>query len=293
MKIDLFENGITAWKEAINSLERIINGDVNFSHYRMFIINLQNALELFFKKMLYDKNEFMIFSFDKFKDQVLNRYRKARKEGKNIFEYVQTKQANSNAKLPDTVKFYESYQRLAYLYNMECFTDEVIANLEILNNLRNNIVHFEVKIEDEILTSLSKLLISCDGIFQDNIDEYGWGEVYISERLKNELEQRDLNTNKLIIENSINRKILETIDKNTSDYIDVDIEDYDVLAEIYLLNNSSEKLSKDDVASRCEMLVRHGFIEQYHHSYSYGNDDVDSIAVIQLSEKGRLYAEEL
>lgn len=286
MKIDVFENGITAWKEAIAALEKIINGDLSYSNYRLFVLSFQNAIELFFKKMLLDKNEFMIFSFDKFKDQVLDRYKNACKDGKSIFEYALLK---NKGKLPDTVKFNESYKRLAYLYNMKCFTDEVIANLEVLGDLRNNIMHFEVQIEDEVLASLSKLLLSCDEMFQDNITDYGWGDNYISDSLRKELEQKDLNMNKLIANNPINRRIMDTIIDNTGSFVEIDIEDYVLLADIYLMNNSQEKLSRDDISKRFEMLVRHGFIEQESYSFSYGEDHMDSISVVQVSDKGKLY----
>ncbi|GCD13003.1 hypothetical protein [Clostridium tagluense] len=282
MRIDVFENGITAWKEAIATLEKIVDGDVSFINYRMFIVNFQGALELMFKKMLFDKNEFMIFSFDKFKDNVLNRYRNAVKDNKSIFEYAISK---GNGKIPDTVKFYESYQRLAYLYNMKCFTDEVIANLDKLGDLRNSIMHFEVNVDEEILTSLSKLLLICDEIFQDSIDGYGWGSDYISGTLRNKLKQKDLNMDKLIIESKFNKKIIDTIKSNFNSYIDIDINDYNLLSDIYLSINNAEKHSKEDIARRFEILVRHGFIEQNSCSYSYGNDDIDSILVIQVSDK--------
>jgi len=281
LKIDIFENGITAWKESILVLEKILNGEVDFSNYRRFIINLQSGLELLFKKMLFDKNEFMIFSFDKFQDKVLKEYKNSTKEGKSIFEYV----ASKNKQLPHTVNFKESYQRLVYLYNMDCFNEEIIANLLKLENLRNNLVHFEVDIDEEVVSSLAKLLLDCDEIFQENIDEYGWGNNYILENTRCMINKKDLNINKLISENVINQQILNEFKNEAGSFVEIDINDYELIAEIIQHQSSNIKLSKDELIRRIEMLVRHGYIEENYYNFSYGNDDMDSITVIEITDK--------
>lgn len=284
MKIDIFENGITAWKESISALEKILNGEVDFSNYRRFIINLQSALELLFKKMLFDKDEFMIFSFDKFQDKVVKEYKNSVKEGKSIFEYVAVK----NKQLPHTVSFKESYQRLAYLYNIEGFNEETIANLLKLEDLRNNLVHFEVEIGEEALSSLAKLLLDCDEIFEKNIEEYSWGDVYISKEVHHMIVKKDLNSNKLIIENKLNKEILNIILSASGSFVEIDINDYDLISEIIHHESDNIMLRKDELVIRVEMLIRHGFIEQNYYNFSYGNDDMDSITVIEVTDKFKI-----
>jgi hypothetical protein len=61
--IKLVENAGIAFEEASISLKKILNGEVNFKNFRSYVLNLHSSLELFFKKKLYDENEFMIFNF--------------------------------------------------------------------------------------------------------------------------------------------------------------------------------------------------------------------------------------
>lgn len=53
-QINLEENAGTAFLQAKEALDRILEGEGNYQNYRMYVLNLHSALELFFKKKLYD-----------------------------------------------------------------------------------------------------------------------------------------------------------------------------------------------------------------------------------------------
>ena len=108
-KINLEENAGTAFIQAEEALNKILVGEGNYQNYRMYVLNLHSALELFFKKKLYDHNDFMIFSFADY-NKLMDKYEKAYNLGKTIWEHVE----DAKASLPHTVTFIDAIKRFVF-----------------------------------------------------------------------------------------------------------------------------------------------------------------------------------
>lgn len=176
-KINLLENASTAFLAASAALEKIIDGEVTYQNYRSYVLNLHSSLELFFKKKLYDYNEFMLFSFKNY-DKLMRKYKNAYKANQSIFEYIEDKEV----KLPNTVTFQDAYERLAYLYKEDEFNQIYINNLGVLNEIRNNIIHFEINLDDDKFLLLNNLFLKCTGYYKE-YNEHVYDLHYDEERI--------------------------------------------------------------------------------------------------------------
>lgn len=58
-KINLEKNAGAAYLESLDALKKILDGEGNYKNYRAYVLNLHSALELFFKKKLFDHNVLM------------------------------------------------------------------------------------------------------------------------------------------------------------------------------------------------------------------------------------------
>jgi hypothetical protein len=252
-RISLAENATAAYKSALDALEKILDGEGSYVNYRSYVLNLHSALELFFKKMLLKKNEFMLFSFEGNNySKVLEKYEKAKKVNKSLFQYItETK----DAKMPNTVTFVDAYSRLAYFYNEDIFDPKFIDNLLRLNEIRNNITHFEIEIPDEEFVILNECFLKCAKIYSDQVE---WGYA-LDKQLENKILEKDISVRKLIIRDEYNRKILDCID--SGEVQGMKATDYIWIASFLTEALGFPRSDQEKIIKRLQIFYDVGFIE--------------------------------
>ncbi|MEK4509478.1 hypothetical protein [Paenibacillus sp. FSL K6-2524] len=149
IKMNLLENGVDSLKSAYMIMEEIPNLQSGIDHkLKDAVFSLNHGIEILLKLILKDKNEYLIFSD---LDKYMLAKRKMIVEGEtNVFEV--------NSKLK-TVSLIESISRIKYLCNLT-IEPKLEASIEYLNKIRNEFMHYEIKLEDEeMLKLLDKLRV--------------------------------------------------------------------------------------------------------------------------------------
>lgn len=250
-QINLEENAGTAFLQAKEALDRILEGEGNYQNYRMYVLNLHSALELFFKKKLYDHDDFMIFSFADY-NKLMDKYEKAFNSGKTIWKYVE----DVNGNLPHTVTFIEAIKRLAYFYHEKEFTIDYIAKLKRLNDIRNNITHFALDLEDDELVLLNELFLQCVDYFMDYVE---WGyDLELDETIIN---RKNLTIKETIVADDYNRKLLSILNEEMP--ITDDLFEFSFIASGLIADGYFEEKEKDRLIKRLQIFENAGFFE-YH-----------------------------
>ncbi len=217
--------------------------------------------------MLFDHNDFMLFSFSQY-DKMMEKFQKARRANLTIFEYVEA----NNANLPNTVTFKDAIHRLAYLYRDDEFDTDYVFMLETLNQIRNNIVHFELNMEDDVLVLLNELFIKASDYYLDST-------LYATELPIdiNIIKNKNLTIQRTIVADPFNKKLLEML--NDSAGWD-DMIDFDDIANSYVECEAFSASDKEKIIKRLAIFENAGFIE--HESYSF--DDHTDAGWFYLSE---------
>ncbi len=248
--IKLEENAGAAYLEALDALKRILDGEGSYKNYRAYVLNLHSSLELFFKKKLYDHNEFMLFSFVDYKN-LIGKYKKAFDANKTLFEYVDM----AKTPLPHTVTFIDAVERLSYLYKESEFTANYIAKLKSLNTLRNNIMHFELNIEDDQLVLLNELFGTCTDYYSEYLE---WG--YTIPIDLDILEDKNLNIRTTIIRDKFNFQLLKNLDDNHNSLVD-DFLDFNFLADALITGDNYPPKDRDKLVARLQIFENADFFE--------------------------------
>ncbi|MEK8208462.1 hypothetical protein NST41_22905 [Paenibacillus sp. FSL L8-0696] len=165
MKYGLLENGVDSLKSAYNSIDKISLLIEGVEHnIKDAILSLNHAIEILFKLILKQKNEYLIFSD-------IGKYMNAKKQmliqGKsNVFE------VSSELK---TVTLNESVKRLELLCDIQ-IPEIFIAGIDKFNVTRNKLMHYELELsEAEVnettrdLKGLYEQAVNFFGIYIDNI----------------------------------------------------------------------------------------------------------------------------
>ena len=61
----LLDNAYSSWSTAIHCCDAILNGMATLKNRKDFVSNLQNAVELFIKQIMLDKNDFRVVTVKK------------------------------------------------------------------------------------------------------------------------------------------------------------------------------------------------------------------------------------
>ncbi len=248
-KINLVENAGTAFVQAKEALNRILAGEADYQNYRMYVLNLHSALELFFKKKLYDHSDFMIFSFTEY-NKMMDKYEKAYRAEKSIWEYVEDVKAN----LPHTVTFIDAIKRLAYLYHEKEFSIDYIGKLIKLNDIRNNITHFSLDLEDDEFVLLNELFLQCADYYM----------MYVEWEMNFEIEEtfikkKNLTIKEAIVADEYNRMLLKILDSDMP--ITDDCIEYSFLASGLIADGKFEERDKEKIVKRLEIFDNAGFYQ--------------------------------
>ncbi|MFT0803256.1 hypothetical protein VSK91_19645 [Bacillus swezeyi] len=167
MKFSLLDNAVDSLRSTYISLEtlsELIEGHDH--HIKDAILSLNHANELLFKYLLKKHSEYLVF-----KD--LNSYMKAKEkmykqQEKNIFEVAPGLQ---------TVGFSEAIRRLELLCDIEV-PEKLKQSLMYLNKKRNEIMHYEISLNEAELQSLVFELSEC---YEITVEYFSTHETYFED----------------------------------------------------------------------------------------------------------------
>lgn len=285
IEFNILENGRISMKESIEFLKAIIDGQSSYKNIKNLILSLHNSLELLFKTVILEKNEFMIFDLRSNQnfDKLIKTYKKMRNENISLAEYA----SKHNDKLPNTISYKDTYIILKYLYGIDDISDQLVVQLNRLNDIRNNLMHFNMTInEDDIILCL-ELIIMCDDIFEDLIEGYEW---LVDDSLISIIETKkglnQLNIIELLMKDIENICILKSIEEElviTDDYT------FQEIAEQYRFQRCifDEKFFMldpiNDIQSRFKLLQISGILEIKTATVDFD----DKINYLAISEEGK------
>jgi hypothetical protein len=200
----------------------------------------------------------MMFSFDGNKyDKVMEKYEKAKKQSKTLFEYINHTKSN----LPHTVTFTDAYKRLAYLLKREEFDEDFINKLNKLNSLRNNITHFEIDLKDDEIVVINEVFLKCTEFYSNEVE---WGYELDSD-VEKEILKRNDSVELITINDSFNKSIFECIEKGSKDgwVGGLSKDDYSTIAEMIISEYSIfSTIEKDKVIDRLRIFDNLGLLEE-------------------------------
>lgn len=168
MKISMLENGIDSLQRGFGSLteyelSKIDNPHDNSNYYLLknAVVYIHHGIEILMKYILSKESEFLIFSsIDR---NVKNAYNEKRQ--KKLDSIFQTELRNK----VHTVSYEEAYERLKYLCGHK-FSKEVEGRILKLNNIRNQITHSEIFMEEsEVVNLFDNFLSEIDMYFFSKI----------------------------------------------------------------------------------------------------------------------------
>jgi len=167
MKFTLLDNGADSLKGAYESLEKFNNQYEGTDHnLKDTVIFLNHGLEILFKLILKQSSPALMFSD-------IKAYQKAKEEMRkkgvaNVFEI--------NATL-HTVTLEEALKRVELLCDID-IPDSLKGAIFYINKIRNQLMHYEVELDDEQLNELVQKIKFCYeesveflGIHIDNLEE--------------------------------------------------------------------------------------------------------------------------
>jgi hypothetical protein len=149
LKYTLFENGIDSLRGAHDSLVRLEDVERGGHHHiKDAIIFLNHAIEILFKYILKNKEEYLIFDN-------LDKYMKAK-------ELISEQKPNALSVNPElrTVTLLEAHRRLASLCGIP-FDKQFAGSIGYINNIRNQIEHYGIELTEQETIALVKNLRSC------------------------------------------------------------------------------------------------------------------------------------
>jgi len=170
MKIGLLENGLDSLQrgfESLNEYERLtINKQTGLRSSFLLknaVLSIHHGIEILMKYILFKKCEFLIFdSIDK---HLKDAYKE--KNQKKLDSIFQTQKSH---KL-HTITYDEAFQRLKFICG-HCFSEKFEKQITRLNEIRNQLTHSEIEIDDEdIISVFSDLLSEIDMYFFKMIGE--------------------------------------------------------------------------------------------------------------------------
>lgn len=203
-KIDIIDNIKLSLDLTLDSFEHIEKNIEDVKSYKLSIINLHSALELTFKFMILNRNEFMFFAYggNNF-NNILKKYKTAQEnEYNSLLEYLED---NPTENQPNSISFKVAYQILAYMYRIKEFDEPFIFELNAIEILRNKLTHFGATITKVDFILLNSLLGKCIELLNQEIEEYNNS---IAGILNNYSAYSKYDFNKKISYNKISREIV-------------------------------------------------------------------------------------
>ena len=162
MQMLLLDNALDSLKWSLKYFKDFLKKDPYFTNkdnsatiLKHAVLNLNNCLELFFKKMINDKNELLIYDIDNNKEKILQFYKLNNCENKDESMYDYFTKNNVAIKTIDYSKCIE------YFCEMYDVGKGYAKAFEHINLLRNSIVHFGINYKHQyyiLVSYIEKIL---------------------------------------------------------------------------------------------------------------------------------------
>ena len=175
----LLDSALQSWKTSIRYCNKLKEGIATLENKKMFVITLQNAVELFLKQLMIDKNDHRVVSFTNMdmdgepiksylQSTALNEYfEKRNKQDKTKIKSIEFSQ------MKDIVKQYLSANN----------QPSISRQLTLLKELRNDATHFHIKYNDFLTDSEFVELYDFMVIFADILEFYCYIPKYPDDEL--------------------------------------------------------------------------------------------------------------
>ncbi|MCY6354383.1 hypothetical protein [Clostridium sp. ZS2-4] len=147
MVFNLLGNAIDSLESATKFYSKYIL-ERKYKYLKLSIICLHNSIELFSKKVLYEKNESLIFENT---SKEFLRYSKRRKDERKLSfkEYLGLKFIFRNLDVR-TINYTKCIRKLKCVFKEDEFKKEYVQIMYDINKLRNNIIHFTINNTDDV-----------------------------------------------------------------------------------------------------------------------------------------------
>lgn len=142
----ILENGLDSFSKSISLLNGLPSKERDEQYeflLKDIIINLHHSTETLFKYLIQKKDKYLIYSEPGkvFKQKIENKFKSTSKQ----CEF-------------QTIQFIEAIYRVIVLYDIDLGEDE-LNNIKLLNDIRNNLTHYEWEFKDELAEHTIALLL--------------------------------------------------------------------------------------------------------------------------------------
>ncbi|WP_099188336.1 hypothetical protein [Tepidibacter mesophilus] len=264
--VGIIENIKLAFDSATDFLGKLAHDIDNISSFKMFILCLNNGLELLFKYMISNRNEYMLY-MDNSKDKIYSKYKKAKENNyTRLSVYFEYNPMEDNL---HTISFSEACKVLCYVYQIDEFDDLFFTRCMELSKVRNSLTHYSAIIRKIDIISFCDILDTAIEWFNKEIENH-YIDLSILMKDNNNMKY----TRKENLMSDINRACSEAIDTEILDddlckqiigfiiensdrkLIEVSSNDYEKISSMFFESNKGKTSLKKKMASK--------FIEKYY-----------------------------
>lgn len=203
MRKILLDNAYESWSSAIEYHDYIKQGYATIKYKKQFVSSLHNAVELFLKQILLDKNDHDVAEIKKVKNADMANLRAEYYASHNLNQFFEDLEKNGS----DNLNYFSSipFYRLIGKANKIIGKNSYEKSLKLLQALRNNGTHFYINgknfLNDKEFLQLHNFMLD----FFDYLCEINLIPVYRIDSKTNEkifdLEYRKLNFNEKKMDN--------------------------------------------------------------------------------------------
>ena len=221
MKKVLLENALESWSIAVKYCRDIKNGLATLHYKKMFVSSLHNAIELFIKQIMIDKNDHAVAKMFKVENEEDTQLQLDYYQSTDLNDFFGKLSERNRDKLR-TIEFNKIIGLSSSLLKptLNSLNESAINNeLKKLNKLRNNETHFQISFEDYLseddFVLLHNLMVVFYEVLQDSKLLPYWGRVVqFSEYAHLQFNEETINKGafsyeKAIKQSAISKKIKE------------------------------------------------------------------------------------
>lgn len=254
--VDIIANIRMSFDSTVEYIRKLAQNIDDVSNYKMFILCVNNALELLFKFMVFNRNEFLLYSGDN-RENVYKKYKQAKRGGYSNLEGFFEAEPLENTL--HTISFIEACKILNYVYQIEDFDELFHERCLELAKARNSLTHYSAIIRKVDIISFCEMFRTSVEWFNQDIKEYYiektlsiilgekqredylydidafelWSKIYT---IKNNLIEQE------IFEDDMCKEIMGfIIDNSFTDLLCVNSRDYNKIEELFFKENNKKK----------------------------------------------------
>jgi hypothetical protein len=253
--VDIIANIRMSFDSTIEYIRKLAHNIDDVSNYKMFILCVNNALELLYKFMVFNRNEFMLYSSEN-RENIYKKYNQAKQGGyRNLEAFFKAEPLENTL---HTISFTEACKILNYVYQIEDFDELFYERCIELAKARNSLTHYSAIIRKVDIISYCEIFRTSIEWFNQDIKEYYenslsiildekqrkdffyvidgfelWSEIYT---IKNNLIENE------ILEDDMCKDIMGFIIENSfNNLLGVNSRDYNEIEELFFKENKKKK----------------------------------------------------